>query len=55
MTDPFLTRDWAEHQHRFSASVISALGSAWRTLRVSLDRLNAYEFDAPWRHDHRAQ
>lgn len=50
MNDPFLTRDWADNHDRFTIGLGSALNAAWRTLKVSLDRLHRYEFDAPWQH-----
>lgn len=49
MNDPFLTRDWADNHDRFSADLGGALSTAWRTLKISLDRLHRYEFDAPWK------
>lgn len=49
MNDPFLTRDWADNHDRFSADLGAALSNAWQTLKISLDRLHRYEFDAPWK------
>lgn len=51
MNDPFLTRDWADGHDRFTGDLGAVLDRAWRTVKTSLDRLHAYEFDAPWRHD----
>lgn len=51
MNDPFLTRDWSEQHARFTGGLGQALDRLWKTYRVSMDRLNAYEFDAPWQHD----
>ena len=49
MRDDFLTRDWAEHRDAYTTGIFDALRHVWRTVKVSLDRVHAYEFDAPWR------
>lgn len=51
MTDPFLTRDWADQHERFSDHIAAAIGKVLETIRVGLARGNAYDFDAPWQHD----
>lgn len=48
MNDPFLTRDWAEHHHDFTGPLYAAIRRAADVVRVSLNRLHRYEFDAPW-------
>lgn len=55
MNDPFLTRDWSEQHQVFTGSIGHGLDRLWTTIRVSLDRINAYEFDAPWHHDQRTR
>lgn len=51
MTDPFLTRDWADSHTRFSGDLGRALDRLLTALKTSLDYLNAYQFDAPWHRD----
>lgn len=55
MSDPFLSRDWADNHARFTSGLGDALDHAWRTLRASLAVLHAKQFDAPWLHDRNAR
>jgi hypothetical protein len=45
MIDGIDGRMWAEHGHAFSESVARALSQAM----TAFQRLNAIQFDAPWR------
>ncbi|MES2338994.1 MAG: hypothetical protein V4537_12930 [Pseudomonadota bacterium] len=47
MRDDFLTAEWARDHGRLT----DALATIVTTVRTSLATLNAYHFDAPWRHD----
>ncbi len=47
MRDDFLTADWGRHHGDFTTGIRTLL----RTLDRSLRRLNALQFEAPWRHD----
>lgn len=47
MRDDYLSRDWADHHHRTSGG----LAALFAAIGTGLARLNAYEFDAPWRRD----
>lgn len=40
-------RLWADHGHQFSETVAHAFAKGW----VAFQRLNAIQFDAPWRGD----
>ena len=46
MRDDYLSADWARH-HRTATGAIHRL---FRTLAVSLTRLHAIQYDAPWKH-----
>ena len=45
MIEDFASREWAENHQRFSEDVVNALRNLWR----GFERLNAAQFDAPWR------
>ena len=45
MRDDFLTRDWSDQHARLSDAISRLLC----TVRTSLDRLHAKQFEAPWR------
>jgi hypothetical protein len=47
MRDDFLSADWAHSHHRLT----DAIGALLRTISVALARLNAIQYDAPWKHD----
>lgn len=47
MRDDFLSADWA-HGHR---QLTDGLRALFRTISVALARLNAIQYDAPWKHD----
>ena len=49
MRDDFLSADWAAHHHKLSRDI----HKVFSTILVGLAWLNAYQFDAPWRHDRR--
>ncbi len=49
MRDDYLSADWARHHGHVAASFNKLAAS----IAKSLARLNAYQFDAPWRHDPR--
>ena len=46
MNDDFLTADWARDHGR----VTETLAGFVKTLAASFEKLNRYQFDAPWRH-----
>jgi hypothetical protein len=46
MRDEIDGRLWAEHGHAFSEGVARLISE----IRLSLERLHAFQFDAPWRH-----
>jgi hypothetical protein len=50
MLDGIDNRMWADHGHDFSEFVARALSKGW----VAFQRLNAIQFDAPWRRDARS-
>ena len=54
MTDPFLTRDWADSHTRFSGDLGRGVDRLLATLKASLDYLNAYQFDAPWHRERKS-
>jgi hypothetical protein len=45
MRDGMEVRLWAEHGHAFSEQLAGLLAAAW----TAFQRLNAIQFDAPWR------
>lgn len=45
MRDMIEAREWADHGHALSESLANVLAAAW----VAFQRLNAIQFDAPWR------
>lgn len=47
MRDDFLTSGWADHR----GGLIDGLHKLLVLTRQSFDRLNAYQFDAPWRRE----
>jgi hypothetical protein len=47
MRDAMEARDWAEHGHALSEAMAGFLAAAGQAFR----RLNAIQFDAPWRRD----
>ena len=47
MRDLIEARAWADHGHAFSESMASLLAAA----RTAFERLNAIQFDAPWRRE----
>jgi hypothetical protein len=47
MHDMIEARLWAEHGHAFSKAVAGLLAAAGQAFA----RLNAIQFDAPWRHE----
>jgi hypothetical protein len=47
MRDLIEARAWADHGHAFSESVAGLLAA----VRTAFERLNAIQFDAPWRRD----
>jgi hypothetical protein len=49
MRDEIDSRIWNEHGHAFSES----LEALFATIGTALRRLNAIEFDAPWKRDSR--
>lgn len=49
MRDDYLSADWARHH----GSVTDNFNKLVTTIATSLARLNAYQFDAPWRHEPR--
>ena len=50
MTDDFLSRAYADNHQHLSDGIAAAIGSALTAMRIGFDRLNAYQFDAPWKH-----
>lgn len=50
MRDDFLTRDWADSHDRVPASINALIHAIAHGLR----RLNARQFDAPWKHEPRS-
>ncbi|MGY4398881.1 hypothetical protein ACVWZA_004091 [Sphingomonas sp. UYAg733] len=46
MRDDYQSQAWADHHGELSA----AIGRLFHAIGHSLDRLNAQQFDAPWRH-----
>ncbi|MEG3088636.1 hypothetical protein [Sphingomonas sp. PB4P5] len=46
MRDDFLGRDWADNHHSLS----DGIHKLFKTMAIGLQRLNAYQFDAPWKH-----
>ena len=47
MRDDFLSAEWAGSHRAFSAGVAAVI----ETIAVSLARLHAKQFDAPWKRD----
>ena len=54
MTDDFLTRAYADNHYRVSGDLGALIAAALRNVRLSLARLHAIQFEAPWR-DHAAR
>lgn len=50
MRDDYLSADWARHHGDVKTSVNKLI----KTIATGWARLNAYQFDAPWRHEPRA-
>jgi len=46
MRDGMDARMWAEHHESFSRSI----SELFARLKPALDRIHAFEWDAPWRH-----
>lgn len=55
MTDDFLTREWTDHRQQFSGQLAAAIRAALTAMRIGFERLNAKEFDAPWKREVRAE
>lgn len=51
MTDDVLTRTYADHHQRMSRDIGDAIAAVINAVRVTLDRLHAHQFDAPWQCD----
>jgi len=47
MRDDYLSADWARHHGAVKTSVDKLI----KTIATGWVRLNAYQFDAPWRHE----
>lgn len=47
MRDDSLTADWGRHHGTFTDGIRTLLATFDRSFR----KLNAHQFDAPWRHD----
>ena len=47
MRDDYLSADWARHHREASG----ALHRLFKAVAVSLARLNAIQYDAPWKHE----
>jgi len=45
MRDDYLSAEWSSGHHQLSAAIHKAI----KLVAQSFDRLNAYQFDAPWR------
>lgn len=48
MRDDFLTREWADNRHHLFDTMLFAARRWGDEIRIALDRVHAYEFDAPW-------
>ena len=46
MRDDFLGRDWADNHHSLS----DGIHKLFKAMAVGFERLNAYQFDSPWKH-----
>lgn len=46
MRDDYLSTDWARHHRETSRAIHKLAHRAW----IAMARLNAIQFDAPWRH-----
>lgn len=49
MRDEMDARIWNEHGHQFSEDLHRLIETVRETVKVSLRRLHAMEFHAPWR------
>ncbi|MEO7688578.1 MAG: hypothetical protein ABIS51_04775 [Sphingomonas sp.] len=45
MRDDYLSAEWSSNHHQVSAAIHKAIS----VVAKSFERLNAYQFDAPWR------
>lgn len=45
MRDDYLSADWADHHRQASRAIHKLVHRAW----LAMIRLNAIQFDAPWR------
>jgi hypothetical protein len=47
MRDDYLSADWANSHGQFT----TAFGALLRAISTAFERLNAIQFDAPWKHE----